>query len=169
MLLARADVAALHGPRGNHPHSCETRISYRDPSPPLGVRRPRDARSPCAQSPTRLPRPRRSPGASPGVSSKERTARRASRTTIRRSTPAADVHDQSLIPRLERAVNSAIIWSAVLVIDKLYEGRDYPRFYALETVARVAVLFIPLRAAPVRDARVSGDARTTSRCTSRRP
>jgi ubiquinol oxidase len=27
--------------------------------------------------------------------------------------------------------------SAVLVIDKLYEGRDYPRFYALETVARV--------------------------------
>jgi ubiquinol oxidase len=25
----------------------------------------------------------------------------------------------------------------VLVIDKLYEGRDYPRFYALETVARV--------------------------------
>jgi len=51
--------------------------------------------------------------------------------------PAADVHDQSFIPRLERAVNSAIIWSAVLVIDKLYEGRDYPRFYALETVARV--------------------------------
>ena len=48
-----------------------------------------------------------------------------------------DVHDQSLIPRAERAINSAIIWSAVLVIDKLYEGRSYARFYALETVARV--------------------------------
>ena len=48
-----------------------------------------------------------------------------------------DVHDQSLIPRAERAINSAIIWSAVLVIDKLYEGRNYARFYALETVARV--------------------------------
>ena len=36
-----------------------------------------------------------------------------------------DVHDQSLIPRAERAINSAIIWSAVLVIDKLYEGWNY--------------------------------------------
>ena len=41
-----------------------------------------------------------------------------------------DVHDQSLILRAERAVNSAIIWSAVLVIDKLYEDgttRDFTR------------------------------------------
>ena len=47
------------------------------------------------------------------------------------------IHDQAPIPRLERAINSAIIASAVLIIDKLYEGRAYPRFYALETVARV--------------------------------
>lgn len=42
-----------------------------------------------------------------------------------------------MIPRLERAINYVVIESAVLIIDKLYEGRDYPRFYALETVARV--------------------------------
>ena len=65
-----------------------------------------------------------------------------------------DVHDQSLIPRAERAIKAAIIWSAVLVIDKLYEGRSYARFYALETVARVDVLLLPLRAPPVRDARI---------------
>lgn len=45
--------------------------------------------------------------------------------------------DRGLIPRFERAVNSVVIEAAVLVIDKLYEGRAYPRFYALETVARV--------------------------------
>lgn len=50
---------------------------------------------------------------------------------------ARDIHDQGAIPRLERAINKVVIESAVLVIDKLYEGRNYPRFYALETVARV--------------------------------
>ena len=34
-------------------------------------------------------------------------------------------------------MNGFIVDSAVFVIDKLYEGRDYPRFYALETIARV--------------------------------
>ena len=47
------------------------------------------------------------------------------------------IHSEKLVPRLERSVNALIVKSAVLVIDKLYEGRDYPRFYALETVARV--------------------------------
>ena len=37
----------------------------------------------------------------------------------------------------EKKVNGFIVDSAVFVIDKLYEGRDYPRFYALETIARV--------------------------------
>ena len=41
------------------------------------------------------------------------------------------------VAKLERSINSVIIGSALLVIDKLYEGRDFPRFYALETVARV--------------------------------
>ena len=47
------------------------------------------------------------------------------------------IHSDALVPRAERAINAAIVASAVFVIDKLYEGRDYPRFYALETVARV--------------------------------
>ena len=47
------------------------------------------------------------------------------------------IHSDALVPRLERSINALIVKSAVLVIDKLYEGRDYPRFYALETVARV--------------------------------
>jgi len=47
------------------------------------------------------------------------------------------IHDQGFVPRLERAINHAVVESSVLIIDKLFEGRDYPRFYALETVARV--------------------------------
>ena len=47
------------------------------------------------------------------------------------------LHDDAPVPRLERFVNSLVINAAVLIIDKLYEGRDYSRFYALETVARV--------------------------------
>ena len=47
------------------------------------------------------------------------------------------IHSDALVPRLERSINALIVKSAVLVIDKLYEGRDYARFYALETVARV--------------------------------
>ena len=47
------------------------------------------------------------------------------------------IHSDAFVPRLERSINAVIVASAVFVIDKLYEGRDYPRFYALETVARV--------------------------------
>ena len=47
------------------------------------------------------------------------------------------IHSDAVVPRLERFINSAIVSSAVFVIDALYEGREYPRFYALETVARV--------------------------------
>jgi ubiquinol oxidase len=38
---------------------------------------------------------------------------------------------------MEKKANKLIVDSAVFVIDKLYENRDYPRFYALETIARV--------------------------------
>mmetsp|Transcript_14274 Transcript_14274/g.34331 ORF Transcript_14274/g.34331 Transcript_14274/m.34331 type:complete len:378 (-) Transcript_14274:438-1571(-) len=48
-----------------------------------------------------------------------------------------DMHDNAPIPRLERALNSSIIAVSLVIIDKIYEGRDYQRFYALETVARV--------------------------------
>jgi len=47
------------------------------------------------------------------------------------------IHSDALVPRLERSINALIVASAVFVIDALYEGRDYARFYALETVARV--------------------------------
>lgn len=51
-------------------------------------------------------------------------------------TPPQPLPDGPLIT-LERRANKFIVDSAVFVIDKLYEGRDYPRFYALETIARV--------------------------------
>ena len=47
------------------------------------------------------------------------------------------IHSDDLVPRAERFINKLIVSSAVVVIDKLYEGREFPRFYALETVARV--------------------------------
>ena len=51
-------------------------------------------------------------------------------------TPPKPLPEGPLIS-LERQANKLIVDSAVFVIDKLYEGRDYPRFYALETIARV--------------------------------
>ena len=47
------------------------------------------------------------------------------------------IHSDAFVPKTERAINKAIVESAVAVIDSLYEGRDFQRFYALETVARV--------------------------------
>jgi len=41
------------------------------------------------------------------------------------------------VRKIERRINKVAVGSAVKVIDKLYEGRDYARFYVLETVARV--------------------------------
>ena len=41
------------------------------------------------------------------------------------------------IPKVERRINSAIVGSAVKVIDSVYKDREYARFYVLETVARV--------------------------------
>ena len=41
------------------------------------------------------------------------------------------------IVSLERSVNAAVVSLAVAGIDRLFAGRDYPRFYALETIARV--------------------------------
>jgi ubiquinol oxidase len=39
--------------------------------------------------------------------------------------------------KFEKRVNKAVVGTAVKVIDKLYENKDYARFYVLETVARV--------------------------------
>src|SRR6056300_1351829 len=41
------------------------------------------------------------------------------------------------VRKIEHRINKVAVGSAVKVIDKLYEGRDYARFYVLETVARV--------------------------------
>ena len=41
------------------------------------------------------------------------------------------------VRKIERRINKVAVGSAVKVIDKLYERRDYARFYVLETVARV--------------------------------
>ena len=41
------------------------------------------------------------------------------------------------VRKIERRINKVAVGTAVKVIDKLYEGRDYARFYVLETVARV--------------------------------
>lgn len=50
----------------------------------------------------------------------------------------ASVQPKVNIPRkFEKRVNKAVVGTAVKVIDKLYENRDYARFYVLETVARV--------------------------------
>jgi ubiquinol oxidase len=51
--------------------------------------------------------------------------------TLCRSQPIAPVR------KIERRINKVAVGSAVKVIDRLYEGRDYARFYVLETVARV--------------------------------
>jgi ubiquinol oxidase len=41
------------------------------------------------------------------------------------------------VRKIEKRINKTLVGSAVKVIDKLYENRDYARFYVLETVARV--------------------------------
>lgn len=41
------------------------------------------------------------------------------------------------VRKIEKRINKTLVGSVVKVIDKLYENRDYARFYVLETVARV--------------------------------
>ena len=137
MLLARADVAASTARAGTtRPRaSRESRIAIRPRRSVCGNRGRSVAMRAISDPP---PAPKKESGRESGREQQGGEDRTPSLEDYDSTEyPAADVHDQSFIPRLERAVNSAIIWSAVLVIDKLYEGRDYPRFYALETVARV--------------------------------
>ena len=136
MLLARADVAASTAraattrPRARR----ESRIPIR-PRRSVCADRGRSVAMRAISDPP--PAPKKESGRESGREQQGEDRTPSLEDYDSTEYPAADVHDQSPIPRLERAVNSAIIWSAVLVIDKLYEGRDYPRFYALETVARV--------------------------------
>ena len=70
------------------------------------------------------------------VSSSSSSSSSSSQQEEKLYTPPQPLPDGPLIT-LERRANKFIVDSAVFVIDKLYEGRDYPRFYALETIARV--------------------------------
>eukprot|EP00894_Picocystis_sp_ML_P003761 jgi/Pico_ML_1/54278/g4650.t1 len=45
--------------------------------------------------------------------------------------------DTSALVGAERAINGALVDSVVFILDKLYKDRPYPRFYVLETIARV--------------------------------
>lgn len=45
--------------------------------------------------------------------------------------------DVSVLVGAERAINGALVDSVVFILDKLYKDRPYPRFYVLETIARV--------------------------------
>ena len=136
MLLARADVAASTVRAGTTRTRArrESRIAIR-PRRSVCADRGRSVAMRAISDPP--PAPKKESGRESGREQQGEDRTPSLEDYDSTEYPAADVHDQSLIPRLERAVNSAIIWSAVLVIDKLYEGRDYPRFYALETVARV--------------------------------
>ena len=136
MLLARADVAASTARAGTTRTRArrESRIAIR-PRRSVCADRGRSVAMRAISDPP--PAPKKESGRESGREQQGEDRTPSLEDYDSTEYPAADVHDQSPIPRLERAVNSAIIWSAVLVIDKLYEGRDYPRFYALETVARV--------------------------------
>ena len=106
-------------------------------APPARSARPRTFRLPRAISDTAPAADKDSEKTSSSSSSSDSSQRTPSLHDYDKDQYEPVIHDQAPLPRLERAINSAIIASAVLIIDKLYEGRAYPRFYALETVARV--------------------------------